>query len=82
MENNNGLTNANSMSTLSIANIYSIEPLKIKTQQNEEARAPNIDECESIIKNLYEIYKQQKQQVCRISFLNNSDCLFKKNEFS
>jgi hypothetical protein len=65
-DNHNGLSNANSMSNLSIANIYSIEPLKIKSQQNEEARAPNIDECESIIKNLYEIYKQQKQQVSQI----------------
>ena len=48
---------------ISINQIYSVEPLRIKLSENEEPRAPSLEESEIIIKKLFDTYKQQKQQV-------------------
>jgi hypothetical protein len=48
---------------VSISHIFSVEPLKIKMNESEEARAPTLDEADALVKKLFEIYKQQKQQV-------------------
>ena len=51
---------------LNISNILTLEPLQIKITENEESRAPTNDECEVLLKKLFEVYKQQKQQVAKI----------------
>lgn len=50
---------------LTINQIYSVEPLRIKLNESDEPRAPSLDESEVLIKKLFELYKQQKQQVKR-----------------
>lgn len=55
---------ANINMKLGLNHIFSVEPLKICVNEDESPRAPNIDECEILIKKLYDLYKQQKQQVC------------------
>jgi hypothetical protein len=52
------------ISKLGLNHIFSVEPLKICISDNETPRAPNLEECEMLIKRLYDVYKQQKQQVC------------------
>jgi hypothetical protein len=51
--------------TITWNNIYNVEPLRIKVNidDSEQPRAPTLDECESIIKSLLELHKQQKYQV-------------------
>jgi len=65
MSNNNTNNSLNQMfiSKLNLNHIYTIEPLLIKMNEKDQPRAPNQDESESIIKKLFELYKQQKQQV-------------------
>jgi len=62
---NNNTSSLNHMliSKLNLNHIYTIEPLLIKINEKDEPRAPNQEESESIIKKLFELYKQQKQQV-------------------
>ena len=61
--NNTNSLNQMLISKLNLNNIYTIEPLLIKINEKDEPRAPNQEESESIIKKLFELYKQQKQQV-------------------
>jgi hypothetical protein len=61
--NNTNSLNHMLISKLNLNNIYTIEPLLIKINEKDEPRAPNQEESESIIKKLFELYKQQKQQV-------------------
>lgn len=75
VSNNNNINNtANSntntttnnvpvVSKLNLNHICSIEPLRIRLSEKDEPRAPTVEESESIIKKLFELYKQQKQQV-------------------
>jgi hypothetical protein len=58
---NNG--NSVNISKLNVNHIVSVEPLKIKLNEGEEPRAPNQDETDVLIKRLFDVYKQQKQQV-------------------
>ncbi len=51
------------LSKLNLNNIYTIDPLRIKITDTDEPRAPTYEECEIIIKKLFDIYRQQKQQV-------------------
>ncbi len=55
--------NSASLSKLNVSNIVSVEPLKIKLTDSEEPRAPNQDETDILVKKLFDVYKQQKQQV-------------------
>jgi hypothetical protein len=49
--------------TLGIQHIFSIEPLRISIHENEAPREPNFEETEVLVKKLFEVYRQQKQQV-------------------
>ena len=68
---NNNTANANTTTTnnvpivskLNLNHICSIEPLRIRLSEKDEPRAPTVEESESIVKKLFELYKQQKQQV-------------------
>jgi hypothetical protein len=79
--NNSNLVNSNNATNTTTANnnnpivtklnlnhICSIEPLRIRLSEKDEPRAPTVEESESIIKKLFELYKQQKQQVLIICF--------------
>ncbi|RNA07090.1 coiled-coil domain-containing 74B-like isoform X1 [Brachionus plicatilis] len=63
--NNVNSTNTaiNPITKININQIYSIDPLRIKMSEAEEPRAPSLQESEIIIKKLFDIYKQQKQQI-------------------
>ena len=78
---NNSVNSLNQMliSKLNLNHIYTVEPLLIKVNEKDEPRAPNIEESESIIKKLFELYKQQKQQVNdanRILMIKNSQNVY------
>lgn len=48
---------------LNLNHIYTIEPLLIKVNDKDDPRTPSKEESESIVKKLFELYKQQKQQI-------------------
>ena len=50
-------------SKLNVKSIVSVEPLKIKLAEEEEPRAPNQGETDTLVKKLFDVYKLQKQQV-------------------
>lgn len=58
-----GTVNSVSGVKLSVEHIHSLEPLRIKIAETEEPRAPNANESEILIRLLFSMYKQQKQQV-------------------
>ena len=60
---NTTTNNVPAVSKLNLNHICSIEPLRIRLSEKDEPRAPTVEESESIIKKLFELYKQQKQQV-------------------
>ena len=59
---NQHVTNSN-LAKINLNNIYTIEPLRIKLNENDEPRAPTNEESEVFISKLYNLYKHQKQQV-------------------
>ena len=75
---NNFPVNTNTMSAssgtalnkLNLNNIYTVEPLRIKLHENDEPRPPTLEESEIFISKLYDLYKNQKQQVCYLNKLN------------
>lgn len=68
---NNFPVNTNTMSAssgtalnkLNLNNIYTVEPLRIKLHENDEPRPPTLEESEIFISKLYDLYKNQKQQI-------------------
>jgi hypothetical protein len=60
---NSNLGNNPNLSKLNLSNIYTVEPLRIKLHENDEPRAPSLEEAEVFISKLYDLYKHQKQQV-------------------
>lgn len=70
-EANLSLSNGTTLSTgmagglarLTIDHIHSLEPLRIRTSEHEEPRAPTNEESEMLVRSLCNMYKQQRQQV-------------------
>ena len=48
---------------INVDHIYSLEPLRIKTSEHEEPRAPTTEESDMLVRSLFSMYKQQRQQV-------------------
>jgi hypothetical protein len=65
---------------LNLNNIYSVHPtLLIKINKEDEPRAAKVEEAEVLVKKLFELYKQQKQQITNMNsvlkemMLNNNN---------
>lgn len=56
------VSNSN-LAKINLNNIYTIEPLRIKLNENDDPRPPTLEETEVFILKLYNLYKHQKQQV-------------------
>jgi hypothetical protein len=66
---NSSTKSTNGVKVISVEQIFSLEPLMVKTAENEEPRAPTSEESEILVKNLFALYKQQKQQVKKHKYL-------------
>jgi hypothetical protein len=49
--------------SVGINNIFSVDPLRVTLDENETPREPRFEECEVLVRKLFETHKQQKQQV-------------------
>ncbi len=49
--------------SVGINNIFSVDPLRVTLDENEAPREPRFEECEVLVRKLFETHKQQKQQV-------------------
>lgn len=61
--NNNASSSNQLTKSLNLNNIYTVEPLRIKLNDNDEPRPPTLEESEIFISKLYDLYKHQKQQI-------------------